>query len=175
MKKFTKIALIGMVGFALTACNDSDSPVAAVTPAPPAPPAVVSYEALLNTGVNGYKINVDINDSVNQYSGINYYICTDSAKVFDYFAHDPLDGGAWNLTNLPNFDHGNLQAGAEPTELQFLSDSGMSNYSVDSADENLTEGQTYVFTLWDYFPDAGTIDINSISDFNCSTIVPPAV
>jgi hypothetical protein len=96
----------------------------------------------------------------------------DSPKLLlDYFAHDPSQD-VWDLTTSPNFDSGNLEAGV-PGELKFLIANDQATfptpYSVTSEDQNVTEGQTYELSVWGYGL-AGTIHINTISDFNCSTI-----
>lgn len=156
MKKFTKFALIGMVGFSLTACNDSDNN------------ASVTYQSLLDTGVDGYKINVDINDGQYLHENIDYYFCSNSVEGYDYFAQEAASG-PWDGNSEPDFDYGDLDS--EGMYLDFLSDSGNppSSYSVIVDNETLTEGQTYEFEMWSY-EETGSVYIRSISNFDCSQL-----
>ena len=151
------VTILGISG--LTSCDNNNNTEG----------TKVTYEALLNTGVNGYKINVDINDSQELHNSIDYYFCTDGIGEFDYFAQNS-SSGPWNGAELADFDYGSLENVGE--DLNFSADCANlpSPYTVTSENMVLEEGQTYEFKVWDY-NDSGTIHIRSIGDFNCSEIV----
>lgn len=159
MKKFAEIALISVIGIALTGCDGNKKATE------------VTYDALLATGINGYKINVDIDDGIEQFNSIDYYFCSDSIMGYDYFAQNS-SSGEWQGEE-PDFDYGDLDS-EDPTYLDFFTDSGNppSPYSVISEEMVLKEGETYGFDLWAN-EDIGTVYIRSISDFDCSTIMEP--
>lgn len=172
MKNFMIIAMSGIVGIALTACGGgSSSSGGGVTPPPV--PNDVNYTALTSTGTNGYKVTVDINGSVggvvDVYSGIEYYFCTNSIMSYDYFAVTPT-GSDYNGSYEPDFDYGWTDINGQ-NELVFTPDSGNitgSAYTInEDTNQTLTEGQTY--SLW-MEGQAGTVTVNTISDFNCTTI-----
>lgn len=186
MKNFTKIALSGIVCFALAACGSSSSSDGGTTPPPPPPPVPndVNYtEVTTATLEAGYKINLDMNHTVIGNYNADYYFCQWDGGANGYFADDT---GDWNgSTGYPEFDYGDVDPGTTGnppittlvftpvvgTTVQAALPQGTTSYTItDDNNQTLTEGQTYTFRV----PNAGdgNITINTISDFNCSTLEP---
>lgn len=174
MKNFTKIALSGIVGIALTACGSSSSSSGGITPTPP---NEVTFQDLNITGVNGYKINVDVNQSGDITENIDYYVCTDGVSNpgnisddWDYFAVDHNTTPDWNGTTEPDFDYGYIDIDTTTDHLVLTSEPKVIANNI-TLDENVTlvEGETYSLFFQPNQLD-GTVTVNTISDFNCSTL-----
>ena len=159
MNKIVQFGLIGLSAVALTACG-GDSNNDGITEA--------AFSDLAATGLNGYKINVDI-DSDEDFTNITYYFCTDFYMDYDYAAVTP-EYGEWD-GDEPDFDYGNLSH--TNNELDFDSfGSNPDGYTISSETEVLEEGQAYDLMIWDDVP-TGAVHINRISEFDCDSIEVP--
>lgn len=181
MKNFMIIALSGIVGIALTACGGGSSGGGGGGEEPYVPKDV-NYTQLTTTTLEaGYKINVDINHTaIGDIQGIDYYFCHWTANE-SYFADAT---GDWNgSTGYPEFDYGDVDIGTtgahstlqftpipgSGTTVEATLPQGTTFYDISQdTNETLTEGETYTLRV----PNAGdgNITINTISDFNCSTL-----
>ncbi len=139
--------------------------------------AIVALEDLNNTNVKnqGYIINVDIDDIHDTYDAqdISYIYCTDGVGTLDYFAVTS-DQLPWDGSVVPNYDYGELVLG---TRLDHNSSVVMGHYTLSTTDY-VEEGTTYNILVNYLEPGnedevGGTMIVNSINDFNCSTLVIP--
>ena len=167
MNKFVQLWLIGLSAIAFTACGSSSNKDDGITE--------VTYEELLNTGVDGYKINVDIDDGGEVDSGVTYYFCTGALGPDD----EDYAAVTGDLTgDEPDYDHGYLSDVDEYLEFDSRNE-GMEDpdgYSIISLDRILQEGETYDIEVWGVMlMEPVTVHINSISAFDCSTVPEPVV
>ena len=163
MNKIIQLGLVGLSAIALTACGgDNNDGITEVT-----------FSDLTSTGVDGYKINVTIDDGDESiFDDITYYFCSGALGPGpDYEDYAAVSG---ELTGEePDFDHGKLNE--DLTALDFYSDSEnipVNGYTVYSDNGILEEGQTYDFMWWDDVP-TGSVHINSISPFDCNSVPIP--
>ena len=162
MNKFVKLGLIGLSAIALTACGGSSNKDDGVTEA--------AYSDLVATGLNGYKINVDIDDGVGGiHDDITYYFCTDFYMGYDYAAVEP-GYGEWD-GDEPDFDYGTLSYTNDELDFDSHGDDP-DGYTVSSGTQVLEEGQTYDLGVWGVMG-IGSVKVNWISEFDCDSITPP--
>ncbi|MHC3995560.1 hypothetical protein ACXWTF_12115 [Thiomicrolovo sp. ZZH C-3] len=166
MKKYVSSMLAGALALGLVGCGSSSSSTK------------VTLADLNATGATGYHINVDLDFANNTYdaSNIDYYFCTDAVGTYDYYAYtqDRVYGSEL-LVDEPDFDYGYLDYVAQSGILEFTSDQTLGlSYEVASATDILKAGSTYDIDLFieATLVTSGTVQINSISDYDCPVPVP---
>lgn len=124
------------------------------------------------SGDQGYKLSVNIADALDPADNITYYFCED--KFGDATPGQGVpDGAKYNYLatyeNSYDYDVGFIQ-NVYPTAIWFYSQIGSyGQYWITSDNGHFLEGEIY--PLADSIEnDTGTIEINSISEIDCSTI-----
>jgi len=158
MNKITKLIFISVAGVALTACGGDNGSNNSV-----------DFADLIETGLNGYKINVTLDFDVadDPDSSIDYYFCTENVEGLDYYANTSEFAGV-PIEDEPDFDYGFLSI-PDPGVLLFSENAVSSDYVILSEEETLEEGQTYDYDAEDS-DYSGTVTVNNISNYSCPTI-----